>query len=130
MPLASHVRVKLSKPNFIAIFLVIAFLYIFPRHRISQSKSALPTFTPSSSHYNYEYKHNPAHEPAGTPPAFDFIDLSKLNRSLLSYAHYNPYLESNTLWHGSRKPCVGPRGVSVNGNSDDMLVAYAVKSPG
>lgn len=130
MPLPSSFRVTLPKPIYFAVFLLLVLLYIFPRHNTSQSISTLQAFTPSGSHYNAEYRHDSSHEPAVPPPSANFIDLSKLNSTSLSYAHYNPYFEANSLWHGSRKPCVGPRGVDVSGNPDDMLVAYAVKSPG
>ena len=130
MLLPSPFRVTLLKPICLAVFPIIVLLYILARRGISQSTSALPAFTSSTSHYNDEYRHNSSHEPTALPPSFDFIDLGRLNRSSLSYAHYNPFFESNDFWYGSRKPCVGPRGVDVNGNPDDMLLAYAVKSPG
>ena len=42
---------------------------------------------------------------------------------------YNPYPEYNTPhwskeWKGSHVSCMGPRGVVVNGEADDMLMAY------
>lgn len=129
MPLPSGLRNPLLKPVCVAVFLITALLYILPRHDIPPSTSALQAFTPSVSHYNDGYRHNSSHEPADPPPSFNFTDLSKVNRDSLSYAHYDPFVDSKSLWHASRKPCVGPRGVDINGNPDDMLLAYAVKSP-
>ena len=130
MQFPSPVRVSHLKPIWLAVFLLIALLYVFPKHDLSRSTGALQALKPSVSHYSDEYRHNSSHdEPAAPPPSFDFIDLSKLDTASLSNAHYNPYVESNGIWRSSRKPCVGPRGVDVNGNPDDMLLAYAVSPP-
>lgn len=131
MQFSSPLRVSHFKPICLAVFLIIALLYISSKHDASQSTSALQAFKPSLSHYSDEYRHNSSHdEPAAPSPSFNFIDLNKLNTASISYAHYNPYVESNSIWRNSRKPCIGPRGVNVNGNPDDMLLANAVKSLG
>lgn len=130
MPLSSILHFTLSKRIYVAVFLTTALLYIVPRQSFRESVSTLHAFTPSGSHYNDEYWHNSSLEPAAAPPSFDFLDLSRLNQKLLSHAHYNPYFKSIGPEDHSRKPCVGPRGVDINANLDDMLLAYAVKSPG
>ena len=48
---------------------------------------------------------------------------------------YDPYPKYNTAkwskeWKGSHAPCMGPRGVPVNGEADDMLIAYSSVSEG
>lgn len=48
---------------------------------------------------------------------------------------YNPYPEYNTRhwrnkWKGSHAPCIGPRGVEVNDNPDDMVKAHRLKKKG
>ena len=42
---------------------------------------------------------------------------------------YDPYPEYNAAewskeWKGIHAPCIGPRGMPVNGRADDMLIAY------
>ena len=130
MPLSSFLYFTLSKRIYVAVFLITALLYIVPRISFRESVSTLHAFTPSGSHYNDEYWHNSALEPAAAHPSFDFLDLSRLNEKKFSRAHYNPYFRSIGSKERSRKSCVGPRGVDVNANPDDMLLAYAIKPPG
>lgn len=45
---------------------------------------------------------------------------------------YDPYPEYNTpawrkKWRGEHEPCLGPRGVDVNENADDMLVVHRLQ---
>ena len=104
MQFPSPLRVSHLKPICLAVCLIIALLYIFPKHELSQSTGALQALKPSVSHYSDEYRHNSSHEePAAPPPSFDFIDLNKLDTALLSNAHYNPYVESNGIWRSSRR---------------------------
>ena len=130
MPFSSFLQFTLSKRIYVAVFVTTALLYIVPRQSFRESVSTLHAFTPSGSHYNDEYWHNSSLEPAAAPPSFDFLDLSRLNEKKFSHAHYNPYFRSIGSEERSRKPCVGPRGIDINANSDDMLLAYAVKPPG
>lgn len=60
-------------------------------------------------------------------PSVDYINLAF--KDLLPRRPYNVYPDRNgqrwtQRWHGSQQPCLGPRGVHVNSNSDDMLEAW------
>lgn len=62
-------------------------------------------------------------------PSVDYIDLA--SRDLFPRKPYNVYPDYNVQawclrWHGSQQPCLGPRGVHVNSNPDDMLEAWVV----
>ena len=70
---------------------------------------------------------------AHRPPSIEYIDLA--SKDLLPPQIYNVYPDHNAptssqRWHGSRQPCLGPRGENVNGNPDDMLKAWAVGTAG
>ena len=48
---------------------------------------------------------------------------------------YDPYPEYNSRkwmkkWKGTHAPCLGPRGVDVNVNPDDMVKAHRLKTKG
>ena len=66
---------------------------------------------------------------ARRPPSVEYIDIA--TNATLSRGPYNVYPNYNgqawsQRWHGSQQPCLGPRGVNVNGNSDDMIEAWDV----
>ena len=66
-------------------------------------------------------------------PSVEYIDLASKNLS--PPQPYNIYPDyktqtSSQRWHGSSQPCLGPRGVNVNSNPDDMLQAWDVGSTG
>ena len=70
------------------------------------------------------------------PPSVDYIDLT--SEDLSPRRPYNVYPVYNGQswsqrwywWYGSRQPCLGPRGVNVNSNPDDMLEAWVVDPTG
>lgn len=70
---------------------------------------------------------------ARRPPSVEFIDIA--TNDTLSRGPYNTYPSYNDQawsqrWHGSQQPCLGPRGVNVNSNPDDMLEARDVDPKG
>ena len=70
---------------------------------------------------------------ARRPPSVDYVDLSSKEPSLRR--PYNVYPDYNSrAWnqrrYGSQRPCLGPRGVNVNGNPDDMLEAWLLNPAG
>ena len=113
----------------IFIFVTVTLRYLLPRSHGPNVKNTLQAFAPSGSHYHDKYCHNSSYTPAAPPPSFDFPDLNSLNRPL-PFAHYDPYIKDESPRHGSRKPCLGPRGVDMNDNPDDMLIAHSVNSEG
>lgn len=68
-------------------------------------------------------------QPEPRPPSVTYIDLKSNDN--LARAKYDPFPVSNDLTsfgtaQGEHRPCLGPRGVDVNGNADDMLAARFV----
>ena len=111
------------------IFVTVTLRYRLPRSHDRNGTKILQAFAPSGSHYHDKYRHNSSHSPAAPPPSFDFLNLNSLNRPL-PFAPYDPYIKDESPRRGSRKPCLGPRGVDMNDNPDDMLIAYSVNSKG
>ena len=113
----------------IFIFVTVTLRYLLPRRHGPNVKNTLQAFAPSGSHCHDKYRHNSSYRPAAPPPSFDFPDLNSFNQPL-TFAHYDPYIKDGSPWHGSRKQCLGPRGVDTNDNSDDMLIAHSVNLEG
>ena len=70
------------------------------------------------------------HPVINRPPSVEYIDIA--TNHTLSRTPYNIYpayrsQEWSQRWHGSlqqQQPCMGPRGVNVNSNPDDMIEAW------
>ena len=114
----------------VTIFLILSFLIYTSRHLFEyQHNSSLPPFAIPNNNLEHEYYLDKSGPSEQTAPSVNFINLEKLD---LPFAPYNPYPDYNTRewkkqWRGAHKACMGPRGVNVNGNTDDMLVATSVE---
>ena len=120
-----------SHTTLLASLLSCAFLLFFVwRHDFSSSLSSLhlPTTVTSASvpnHHDQEDDSQPLR-----PPSVDYIDLAS-NHQFPSrpYDVYPDYKARG--WrqrlHGSRQPCLGPRGVNVNNNPGDMIEAWSLR---
>lgn len=109
----------------IAIFLIalLSWRLFYLQHNFRR-----PAFAPPHNDSEHEYYLDRSGPSKQTAPSVNFIDLDKQD---LSFVPYDPYPHYNTRqwknrWQGSHKACKGPRGVNVNGNPDDMLVARSV----
>lgn len=111
------------------IFGTAVLLYRLPRNQDRKVTSQLRAFAPSISRYNKNYRHSSSYSPATQPPSVNFLDLNDINQRL-PCAHYDPFSPDGNSWHGSRKPCLGPWGVVINNNPDDVFIAHSVKSLG
>lgn len=111
------------------IFLILSLLYTFQRLLYYQHSSSRPAFVSPNNNLEHEYYLDTLQASEQTAPSVNFIDLEKKG---LPFAPYNPYPDYKNRgwkrrWRGAHKPCMGPRGVNVNGNPDDMLVATSVE---
>ena len=84
----------------------------------------MPTTVLPASVFNHPVTGGPS---AHRPPSVEYIDLA--SRHLSPPQSYNAQTSSQK-WHGSPQPCLGPRGVNVNSNPDDMLKAWVIGSNG
>lgn len=94
------------------------------------------TFVPINNNFEDEFR--PALPPqtlsrpaqtSSKPASHTFNDIAGHDTS---FAVYNPYPDYNSRswrrrWRGTHVPCKGPRGVDVNGNYNDMLVAHSIE---
>lgn len=113
----------------VTIFLILSFLYTLRHLFDHQHNSSRPPFASPNNNLEHEYYLDTPGPSEQTAPSVNFIDLEKQD---LPFARYNPYPDYNTRdwkrrWRGAHKACMGPRGVNVNGNPDDMLVATPVE---
>lgn len=132
LPVNSNRNKPLLKSFGVLIFIFVTFTllrYRLPRIHSPNLTNKLQAFAPSASHYHDKYHHNSSYNPPAPPPSFDFTDLNSLNRPL-PFAHYDPYMKDESPRRGSRKPCRGPRGVDMNDNPDDMLIAHSLNFNG
>lgn len=100
--------------------------FAFPLHKHA---ALLPAFVPHD-HLAGDDRHPVIEAPSSRrPPSVDYIDLA--SKYLVPRRLYNVYPDYNgrtwrQRWYGSQQPCLGPRGVNVNSNPDDMLQAWVV----
>lgn len=111
------------------IFLILSLLYTSRHLFYYQNNSRRPAFVSPNNNFEHEYYLDTSRVSEQTAPSVNFIDLEKQD---LPFAPYNPYPDYDTRewkrrWRGAHKACMGPRGVNVNGNPDDMLVATSVE---
>ena len=109
------------------------FILYFGHHDLRISMHRYPTVFPSlapSDHDSGVDRHTLMNGPSTRrPPSVDYIDLA--SKDLFPRRPYNIYPNFNghswsQRWYGSQQPCLGPRGVHVNSNPDDMLEAWPV----
>lgn len=77
--------------------------------------------------------HHDEDEPSDGGPSTNFTDLKTLSSSSLRRGVYNPYPNYNSKtwrrnWKGLHHACVGPRGLELQKNANDMLIANSIDS--
>ena len=111
----------------LASFLSCAFLLFFIwQHDFASSLHLPTTLTPASGLNRHD---NAGDRHPVRPPSVEYIDLAANHQfSSRPYDIYPDY-KARGRWqrlHGSRRPCVGPRGVNVNDNPGDMIEAWSL----